>query len=268
MIDIFRGVVLGLVQGLTEFFPVSSSGHLILVPSLLGWPDQGLAFDTVLHLGTLAALLWAFRKDLHALLLRITEGDKASRQFGLRLLVAALPGLLVGALFGDLIETYLRGPVPVAFDLAFWALVLLAADRFAAKKGDALKNAQRASWRQALSVGISQAIALFPGTSRSGITMTAGLLSGMDRATAVTFSFYLSIPTIAAAGSYGILKIIREPSVLGAGGFPPLVAGFFAAIVSGVWAIRFLRSYVSTHSFNAFIWYRLALAAIVLLVVR
>ena len=269
MIDIFRGVVLGLVQGLTEFFPVSSSGHLILVPSLLGWPDQGIAFDTVLHLGTLFALLWAFRSDLQLLYRGMfVERDRASRQFGLRLLIASFPGLLVGALFGDLIEAHLRGPNLVAFDLAFWALILLAADRFMAKKADALKNAQRASWRQALSIGISQAIAFFPGTSRSGITMTAGLLSGMDRTAAVTFSFYLSIPTIAAAGSYGILKIIREPSLLGASGFPPLVAGFFAALVSGVWAIRFLRSYVSTHSFNAFIWYRLALAAIVLFVVR
>lgn len=268
LFDLLRGIVLGGVQGVTEFFPVSSSGHLILVPAILGWPDQGIAFDVVLHIGTLLALLWTFQNDLFDLVQRATSGDVKARRFISQIVVASFPGLIMGAIFGGLIESMLRGPIPVAIDLAFWALVLLAADRFAAKRKDALHQVQEVSWRQAITVGLSQAVALLPGTSRSGITMTAGLLSGMDRATAVTFSFYLSIPTIAAAGAYGILKIFRDPSVLGAGGILPLVVGFFAALASGIWAIRFLRSFVAKHPLDVFVWYRLALAVVVLLFVR
>lgn len=269
MSDILQGIVLGIVQGLTEFFPVSSSGHLILVPHLFGWKDQGLAFDTVLHLGTLIALFWAFRKDLSDLWRRAVvrrEGD--AQEFVIKVVVAALPGLIVGALLGDMIESTLRGPVLVAVDLAFWGLVLLAADRWSAKRRSAVRDPRHVSWIQTIVVGFSQVLALMPGTSRSGITMTGGLLSGLDRSAAVAFSFYVSIPTIAAAGAYGMLKIIRDPGLLGSGGVLPLMAGFLAAAISGAWAIRFLRSYVAKHSLAIFVWYRLALAAVVLFVVR
>lgn len=267
MIELLHGAVLGLVQGITEFFPVSSSGHLILVPSLLGWRDQGLAFDTILHLGTLAALLWAFRKDIADLLSRaFGRKDKAAWRFILQVIVAAIPGLLFGALFGDMIEQTLRQPLLVAFDLAFWGLILLIADRIAAKRQNAVTDVHRVTWVQTMVVGLSQAVALFPGTSRSGITMTGGLFSGLDRKTAVTFSFFVSIPTIAAAGGYGLLKMLRAGVPEGEGGM--LIVGFLVAAIAGAWAIQFLRSYVSKHSLAIFVWYRLALAAIVLLVTR
>lgn len=265
--NIFHGAVLGLIQGLTEFFPVSSSGHLIVLPALFGWPDQGLAFDTVLHLGTLCALLWAFRRDLRDVFIRgMLRSEGPSRNFILRVGAAAIPGLLIGGLFGDMIASALRGPIPVAIDTAFWALVLWGADRSTSGRRDALTDARHVTWRQALAVGISQVLALMPGTSRSGITMTAGLLSGMDRSAAVTFSFYLSIPTIAAAGGYGLIRLFRTGLPAGEGA--PLLVGFIMAFLSGAWAIRFLRSYVAKHPFHVFIWYRFALAIAIVALVR
>lgn len=268
--DLIHGLVLGIVQGLTEFFPVSSSGHLILVPHLLGWEDQGLAFDTVLHLGTLCALLWAYRVELMDIVRRALSGKdvKERRMLIIRILAAAIPGLAVGALFESQIETSFRGPGLVAFDLAFWGIILFIADRMASRRARSTSDVNHMSWTQVLAVGFSQIIALLPGSSRSGVTMTAGLATGLDRKTAVDFSFLLSIPTIAAAGAYGMLKIVRDPSVLGTGGALPLAVGFFAAALSGAWAIRFLRAYVAKHPLTVFVWYRLALAAVVLLVVR
>lgn len=270
MSDLFHGLVLGIIQGLTEFFPVSSSAHLILFPRLFGWADQGLAFDTVLHWGTLLALIWAFRVELIDLCRRaILRREPDAIQFVIKVCAAALPGLIVGGLYGDKLEEMFRGPIPVAIDLVFWAIVLLIVDRWAAKNHSSTKNAQRASWTQALAVGVSQIIALMPGSSRSGSTMTGGMLFGLDRSAAVNFSFYVSIPTIAAAGAYGMLKIVRDPSVLSAGGgIGSLAAGFIAAAVVGAWAIRFLRSYVAKHPLDVFVWYRIALAVVVLLVVR
>jgi undecaprenyl-diphosphatase len=265
MLELFQGLILGLVQGVTEFFPVSSSGHLILIPALFGWKDQGLAFDTILHLGTLVALVWAFRVDLTQMYQQaVVKRDRGARRFVWMVLVASMPGLIAGALFGERISSVFRGPLPVAFDLIFWALVLLFVDRWSAKRTTATRDARKVSWRQTIIVGLSQVMALFPGTSRSGITMTGGMLSGLDRAAAVAFSFYVSIPTIAAAGAYGMIKLIREPSVIGSGGFGPLIIGFIAAAVSGAWAVRFLRAYVAKHSLSVFVWYRIALAAVVL----
>jgi undecaprenyl-diphosphatase len=267
--ELIQGIILGLIQGLTEFFPVSSSGHLILVPRLFGWPDQGLAFDTVLHLGTLCAVIWAYRADLADLIRRIVLRREADAiQFGLKVVLAAIPGLAVGAIFGSAIESTLRGPMIVAIDLAFWGIVLLVVDRWTAKRRGLVTDAKRASWVQAIVVGLAQVIALMPGSSRSGTTMTGGMLSGLDRSAAVNFSFFVSIPTIAAAGGYGMLKIVRDPSVLGTGGVAPLIAGFLAAAIAGAWAIQFLRSYVAKHPLDIFAWYRIALAALVLLVVR
>lgn len=267
MSDLLQGAVLGLIQGVTEFFPVSSSGHLILVPWLFGWRDRGLAFDTVLHLGTLVAVLWAFRQDLSRLVRgAFVLNDAAAKRLFFQIVVASIPGIVLGGLFGEAIEGTLRGPLPVAVDLAFWGLVLFAADRASTGKKDAVRTVDRMSWRQTLTVGFAQALALLPGTSRSGITMTGGLLSGLDRSTAVRFSFLVSIPTIAAAGGYGLLKLLRGDATASLG--PGLLAGFLVAAVSGAWAIRFLRSYVAKHSFNAFVLYRLALALLVVAVLR
>lgn len=266
MLEILRGAILGLIQGLTEFFPVSSSGHLILLPALFGWKDQGIAFDTIMHLGTLTALLWVLRREACEILRgAFVRKDAKSRKLFLQVIVASIPGVVIGGLFERAIESTLRGPNPVALDLALWGVVLFAADRYASKRKDAVRDTSRVSWNQALMIGFSQIAALLPGTSRSGVTMTAGLLSGLDRETSVRFSFLVSIPTIAAAGGYGVLKLLK-------GGIDApgteLLTGFIVAILAGAWAIKFLRTYVSKHNFDVFVIYRLALALFVVALLR
>ncbi|MCC7522194.1 undecaprenyl-diphosphatase UppP [Candidatus Uhrbacteria bacterium] len=261
--DLLRGIVLGAVQGLAEFFPVSSSGHLILVPILFGWPDQGLAFDTVLHLGTLGALLWFFREDLIVLFRAAVgtgkEADEA-RGFGLKILAATVPAALIALLANDWIEANLRSGFFVALNLVVWGIVLFAADR-ASEKGSRLENLTKISWKQALAIGFAQPLALFPGTSRSGITISAGLFSGLSRTAAARFSFLLSIPITALAGLHGAYEIASTG--LPDGGFVLLIAGFLSALLFGLFAIRFLLSFVAKRRYDGFVVYRFILACAV-----
>ncbi|PYN42454.1 MAG: undecaprenyl-diphosphatase [Candidatus Rokuibacteriota bacterium] len=249
-----QGVVLGLVQGLTEFLPVSSSGHLILVPYLFGWPDQGLAFDAVMHLGTLAALVAYFRREL----LGMASGA-VPRRLAVMLAVATIPGAVAGILFGKLIETELRWPIVIAISTGAWAIVMWIADRRAAAApaapGDPL---ERVSWAQGLAVGCAQALALIPGTSRSGITITTALLGGVDRATAARFSFLLGIPITAGAGMAKALHLGKTG--LPAGELGPLAVALGVAFVSGWFAVWFLVRYLKTRSLRPFVVYRLLLA--------
>jgi undecaprenyl-diphosphatase len=265
-----QGVVLGLVQGLTEFFPVSSSGHLILTPVLFGWKDQGAAFDTVLHLGTLAALLFYFRKAFFDSFKRAQSSQvvaKRSWHFLILVIFATVPTLVLAASFHDSIEHVARHARLVAFDLAFWGLVLFAVDHFWPKPPEQVDDndwevLEKITFKQALIVGLAQPLSLFPGTSRSGITMTAGMLAGLSRATAARFSFFLSIPVTGAAGAYGLYSLIKHG--LGDVSMMSLFFGFIVSFLVGVWAIRFLVSYVSKKRFDLFVVYRLALALLVL----
>lgn len=250
--------MLGAVQGLTEFFPVSSSGHLILVPVFLHWADQGLAFDAVLNLGTVTALLWFFRNDI------IDIFKRRSWEFVLKVIVATIPAALLGFLLKDFIDTYSRQAWLVAVDTAFWALILLWADRWGGKQKVTLKDFEKVSWKQAIVIGLAQPIALAPGTSRSGITMSAGLFSGLSREAAAKFSFFLSIPITGAAGLLGLVKVAKQGA--GADGTLALFIGFISALCFGIFAIRFLISYVAKRHFDGFVAYRLALALVVFLV--
>ena len=264
-----QAVVLGIVQGLTEFLPVSSSGHLILVPHVFGWPDQGQAFDAVIHIGTLGALVAYFRVELVALI-----SGALSRRVALILVAASIPAGVVGLLFGKAIEAHLRSPLLIAATTALWGVVMWVADRHSragmaltkdltSAKSDAL---ERVGWVRGLVVGAAQALALIPGTSRSGITITAALFSGLDRPTAARFSFLLGIPITAAAGGYKLLHVLRVGVPPGDGG--PLVAAVIAAFVSGWLAVWFLVGYLRRRSLTPFVIYRLLLAAVILLAVR
>jgi undecaprenyl-diphosphatase len=256
-----QGVVLGLVQGLTEFLPVSSSGHLILVPHVFGWPDQGLGFDAVMHLGTLAALLAYFRRELMGMV-----SGALSRRLAVLLILATIPGGVAGVLLEKLVESRLRSPLLIACTTAGWGIIMWIADRRAAPAprmpGDPL---ERVSLGQALTVGGAQALALIPGTSRSGITITAGLFSGFDRATAARFAFLLGIPITAGAGGLKLLHLLKEGLPPGDGG--PLTAALITAFVSGWFAVWFLVSYLKTRSLQPFVIYRLLLALVIFLVV-
>lgn len=256
-----QAVVLGVVQGLTEFIPISSSGHLILVPHLLGWPDHGLGFDAAIHLGSLAALLAYFRRELAAL-----ASGALSRRLLLLLALATVPAAVVGVLLEAVIATELRSPLVVAFSTALWAVVMALADRRAAPApknlgGDPI---ERVRLPHAVTVGVAQSLALIPGTSRSGITITAGLLAGLDRATAARFSFLLGIPITAGAGGAKLVDLLEVGLAPGEAG--PLAAAVVAAFASGWAAVWFLVGYLRRRSLTPFVVYRLALAALILLV--
>ena len=255
-----HAVVLGLVQGLTEFLPVSSSGHLILVPHVFGWPDQGLAVDAALHLGTLGALVAYFRGELIGLVT-----GALSRRLILVLLVATVPAAVVGLAFGRTIETSLRAPLLIAITTAFWGGVMWAADRRAAGAaaggGDPI---ERVSWGQGLLVGCAQAVALVPGTSRSGITITTGLFGGLDRATAARFAFLLGIPVTAGAGLVKSLEILRHGWPAGDAG--PLSVAILTSFASGWFAVWFLVHYLKKRSLLPFVLYRFTLSIAILFV--
>lgn len=250
-----QAIVLGVIQGLTEFIPISSSGHLILVPRLLGWDDQGLAFDAAIHLGTLAALVVYFRAELAAF---VTGG--LSRRLALLIAAGSLPAFLAGGLFHRWIEDSLRSPVVIAASTGFWAVVMWLADRGARAAPPPGEPLERVGRGQAIAIGCAQALALVPGTSRSGITITAGLLGGLDRATAARFSFLLGIPVTAAAGAYKSLQIARGGLALEDTG--PLLAAVLAAFLSGWAAVWFLVGYLKRRSLTPFVVYRLLLAGL------
>lgn len=259
---VFQATILGIVQGLTEFLPVSSSGHLILVPALFGWPQQSLAFDAVTNVATLTALLVALREDVLRIVLSfVRPAEKAMRALGLRILVATVPALAFGLLFKDLIETMFRSAFVVVGTLAVWGCLLFIADRYAQKNGTS--DITHVSWKQALLIGCFQALALIPGTSRSGVTITTGLFSGLNRETAARFSFLLGIPAIAAGTAYALLDFVTGKAVFE---MWPLLAGFLGAFFAGIFAIRFLLKLLKTASYRGFAIYRIAIALLTLLV--
>ncbi len=200
-------IVLSLIQGLTEFLPVSSSAHLILGSRVFGWPDQGLVFDVATHLGTLLAVLVYFRKDLWNMVspwLAKGRGDENARQLGLTLVVASIPAIITGGLLNGWVESALRDTRVIAYSTIGFGLLLWWADtRFARSK-----HMQNMNMKSGIMIGLAQMLALVPGTSRSGITITMGRMLGFNADTAARFSFLLSIPIIAAAGAYGVLRML------------------------------------------------------------
>jgi undecaprenyl-diphosphatase len=268
MDQLVQAVVLGLVQGLTEFLPVSSSGHLIVVPALLGWHDpfiDSLAFSVMLHIATLLALLVYFRADwlrlIPAGLAAIRErslGDDRDRRLAWLLAVATVPAVIVGVALNDAIETVFREPRLVAVTLVLGAAILFIADRV----GSHNKSVQSITFPVAAGIGAAQALALLPGVSRSGISISAGLFAGLDRESAARFAFLMATPITAGAGLWELRKIIGGEAGVDLP-LVPLVAGMLAALVSGLLAIAILLRYLRTHGLGVFVVYRLALAALV-----
>ena len=257
-----QAIFLGMVQGLGEFLPISSSGHLVVVPWLMGWPEHGLSFDVALHVGTLAAVLYAFFDDWRRLVTAGIRQTLAGRPFGdpdsrlLWLLAAAsVPGALAGFLLEDRAETVFRSPALVAAAMAAMGLVLFAADRSA--RGGQVRNV---SVRDAMLIGIAQAMAIVPGVSRSGATISMALFLGYRREDAARFSFLLATPiTIGAAALKS--RYLFEP-----GHGAQVLAGMITAAIFGFASIRFLLAYVRTRNYRPFVYYRLLFAAVVFLV--
>jgi undecaprenyl-diphosphatase len=259
-VSIFQAIVLGLVQGLSEFLPISSSGHLLLVRYLLEWPEPGLAFDVSLHLGTLVAVLWYFWREWIGLVragLRVVV-QRAARTVeerrALFLILATLPAAAAGVLLQDAADTVFRDPQVTATALIGLGLVLWLVDRNAAR----IRALDSMRWGDALVVGIAQCLALVPGVSRSGATMTAARALGFDRQAAAVFSFLMSMPIIGAAA------LRKVPEAIAAGGFDvALLLGILAAMLSGWLAIAVLLRFVSKRSYGVFAVYRVALGILV-----
>jgi undecaprenyl-diphosphatase len=256
-----RAIVLGLLQGLGEFLPISSSGHLIVVPWLLGWPDSGLAFDVALHLGTLAAVAFAFWRDwvrliragLRGILSGRLRADRDSRML-VYLALATVPGAIAGLVLDEWAETVFRSPALVALSMALMGLILWAADRRAARAGPD----EEVSLRDALLIGLAQAMAIVPGTSRSGATISMALFLGHRREAAARFSFMLALPITLGAAMVKVPDLFQGSAEIG-----PVVAGMVAAAFSGVLAIRVLLAYVRSRTYLPFVHYRLAFAVVV-----
>lgn len=260
---IFQALVLGILQGLTEFLPVSSSAHLTLAPWLFGWQDPGLAFDVALHFGTLVAVLWYFRKEWGELIaaaisiLRKRHVETVEEKRVVFLILATIPGAIFGLLLEKKAETAFRAPALIATALIIMGIVLWAADRFSERA----RQLPTMSWLDALLIGLSQAFALIPGVSRSGSTITTGRLLKFDRQSAAMFSFLMSMPIIAAA------VVLKGPEALHASGLgPELIVGVFASAISGWLAISVLLRYVTRHSYGVFALYRILLGLMVFVV--
>jgi len=264
-----RAIALGILQGLGEFLPISSSGHLIVVPWLMGWPDSGLAFDVALHLGTLAAVAFAFWHDWVRMIgsgLRGLLAGKPLADPDARLLwyvaLATVPGALAGKLLEQRAENAFRSPGLVALMMALMGVVLWLADRRAGIGSDAPDTV---TLREALLIGLAQALAIVPGTSRSGATISMALFLGQRRPSAARFSFLLALPITLGAALVKVPHLLHEAADPG-----PVVAGMLAAAASGLLAIRVLLAYVRERDYRPFVFYRFAFALAVwaLLLVR
>jgi undecaprenyl-diphosphatase len=259
----FEAMVLGLVQGLTEFLPISSSGHLRIVPALLGWSDPGAGFTAVIQLGTMAAVLIYFRADLwriaNAWLRELRTPIRQAGQeakLGWFIVLGTIPISIFGFIFSDQIESGARSLYLIGSALILFSFVMIAAERVGTRQ----RNLDGMNGRDGVFIGMAQALALIPGVSRSGATISAGLFRGFDRVAAARYSFLLSVPAVVLSGLFELRKV-------GEDGAPSATATAIATLVAfatGYLAIAWLLRYLSTHTLEVFVVYRIALGVLVL----
>ena len=261
--DLIHLIILSIVQGITEFLPISSSAHLVLFPKLMGWEDQGLVIDVAAHLGSLFAVVFYFRKDFGKILIdglgqtfRINYTNDQHKLFWF-IIIASIPALLVGFFFRDIISYYLRNPLVISFATIFFGLLLWLSD----KVGKQHRAISKIGKKDALLIGFSQILAFIPGTSRSGITITAGLFIGLDRKTAVKFSFFMSAPIILAASLYEISNLFQSGDDINIFNF---ITTVLFSIMSSLFAIHFFLKFLDKFGVIPFVIYRLILGAVLL----
>jgi undecaprenyl-diphosphatase len=268
--NILQAILLGIIQGLTEFLPVSSSAHLVIVPYLLGWRLEDAVifpFDVLVQLGTLLAVILFFRRDLRDILVAVWKGIISGKPFGTQnarlgwlLVLATIPAGIAGLLIKDQVEAAFKDVRMTALFLLVTALILLAAERV----GKRSRNLESVNWKDALWIGIAQILSLFPGVSRSGSTIGGGMARNFDRPAAARFSFLMSIPVMLAAGGLSFLDLLKVPDL--SSFLPSMAAGFIMAAVVGYLAIRWLLGFLGRRSLYVFAVYCTALSVIVLLV--
>ena len=255
-----KSLALGVVEGLTEFLPISSTGHLILAGDLLGFNgDKAKVFEIVIQTGAMLAIVWEYRMRFW----RVAAGlasERIAQRFAFNLIVAFIPAAVLGLAFSKLIKAYLFRPVPVALAFIVGGFIILWVERSLRPRAR-IESVDDMTWRDALKVGIAQAFALIPGTSRSGATIIGGMLFGLSRRAATEFSFFLAVPTLIAAGAYDFWK---NRALFDAGDAGLFAAGSITAFVSAFLCVRWLLRYIATHDFTPFAWYRIAFGAVVL----
>jgi len=256
---LLKALVLGVVEGLTEFLPISSTGHLILAGDLLGFNDEkAKVFEIVIQTGAMFAVVWEYRERFGRVLVGLA-GDRAAQRFVLNLVVAFIPAAALGLAFSKPIKAYLFHAVPVALAFVIGGLVILWVEK--RQRRATVENVDDMTWRDALKVGIAQAFALIPGTSRSGATIVGGMLFGLSRRAATEFSFFLAVPTLIAAGAYDFWK---NRTLFNSGDLGIFVVGSVAAFVSAFLCVRWLLRYIASHDFTPFAWYRIVFGTVVL----
>jgi undecaprenyl-diphosphatase len=258
-----KALIMGLVEGFTEFLPISSTGHLILAGSLLDFTtEKAKVFDIAIQAGAILAVMWEYRARIATVLSGITS-DSRQQKFVLNLIIAFLPAALLGFMFSKAIKAHLFAPVPVALAFIAGAVVILWAERRhkMLPSSHRIETVDDMTAIDALKVGCAQAFALIPGTSRSGATIIGGMLFGLSRKAATEFSFFLAIPTLLAATAYSVIK---ERALLSAADLPLFGIGGVAAFVSAFLCVRWLLRFISTHDFKPFAWYRILFGLMIL----
>ncbi|MGY3255415.1 undecaprenyl-diphosphatase [Pseudomonas chlororaphis] len=254
-----QALILGIVEGLTEFLPISSTGHQIIVADLLNFGgERAMAFNIIIQLGAILAVVWEFRRKILDVVTGLPTQRNAQR-FTINLLIAFLPAVVLGVIFADLIHEYLFNPITVATALVVGGLVMLWAER---RQHEIHANTvDEISWKDALKVGFAQCLAMIPGTSRSGSTIIGGLLFGLSRKTATEFSFFLAMPTMVGAAVYSGYKYrnLFQPDDL-----PVFAIGFITSFIFAMIAVRGLLKFIANHSYAAFAWYRIAFGLVIL----
>jgi undecaprenyl-diphosphatase len=259
-----KAAIMGIVEGLTEFLPISSTGHLILTGALLGFhDDKAKLFEVSIQTGAMVAVIWYFR----ARIMRIVTGlasDATSRKFAINVLIAFLPAAILGLAFASKIKAYLFKPVPVAIAFIVGGFIILWVERITASRpfGPRVHSVDDLDWKDALKLGFAQALALIPGTSRSGATIIGGMVFGLSRKAATEFSFFLAIPTLIGAGAYDLYKY-RD--LLTASDIPFFSVGLAFSFVSALVCVHWLIKFVSTNDFRGFAYYRIAFGVLVLI---
>jgi len=271
LIILLKAAILGIVEGLTEFLPISSTGHLIVVASLLGFDGRNAAtFEVAIQTGAMFAVMWEYRRRITSTLAGIAS-QRAAQRFALNVAIAFAPAVVLGLIFAKAIKAHLFHPVPVAAAFVVGALVILWAESrhrrlYGARDLEGTRHARIESVDDmtpldALKIGLAQCLALIPGTSRSGATIIGGMLFGLSRQAATEFSFYLAIPTLIGAGAYSLWK---QRAFLSAADAPVFAVGLVLSFISALLCIRWLIRYISTHDFTVFAWYRIVFGGVIL----
>jgi undecaprenyl-diphosphatase len=258
---LFKAAIMGVVEGLTEFLPISSTGHLILAGSLLGFDDdKSKVFDIAIQTGAIFAVILVYWQKISSTV-RALPSQAQARRFALNVLIGFLPAVVLGLLLGKMIKAHLFTPQVVATAFIVGGFIILWAERRPKPAGQ-IQEADDMGWRDALKVGLVQCLAMIPGTSRSGATIIGGMLLGLSRKAATDFSFYLAIPTLIGAGAYSLYK---DRALLSLADVPMFAVGLVFSFISAWVCVRWLLRFISTHSFEIFAWYRIAFGILVLL---